>query len=165
LALVGCSEITAPTSEASTRLASTTPAYAVLVNEKTLVTDVPLLNACNGEMVVVSGKKHLVIKSTKNGYSVSEDSHFSGVGAVTGARYKGSQKYTHKEATNKKDKFSFSKSSSVHLVGQGKDVPEMLYEYSTKLTIDDSNFISHEDSGATLYCNKELVPPTPVPTP
>lgn len=151
LALVGCSEITSPTSVAPSALAPAAPAFATIVNEKTAFTNA-VLNACNGETVVVSGERHFVLKATMSGYSVSEDSHFSGIGTLTGVKYEGSTRFVDKETTKKNGTFSTSTSESVHLVAKGNDVPDLFLEYSVKFTINPDGTFSHEDYDTTFRC-------------
>ena len=151
LALVGCSDITSPTSVAPSVLVPTAPAFATLVNEKTAFTNA-VVNACNGETVVVSGERHFVVKATSGGFSVSEDSHFSGFGATTGVKYEGSLKSADKEMTKKDGTFSTSNSVTIHLVAKGKDVPDLLFGYSIRYTINPDGTLSHEDYDTTFRC-------------
>lgn len=150
LAVAGCSDVTSPASVAPNVLVPTAPAFATVANERTPF--YATLTACNLETVPVSGERHFVFKVTTKGYSVSDDSHFSGVGTVTGVKYEGSQKITDKEMTKKDGTFSTTNSYLLHLVAAGKGVPDLLFGYSTRLTIGPDGTVKHEDSGVTVRC-------------
>src|SRR4051812_8629356 len=85
---VACTDVVSPV--ASRGLSATTIVRDVIQNDRTPVTFV--LSACNGEMVSVTGENHYVVNVNTNAkgdtkVSITSDSHFSGVGASTGAKY------------------------------------------------------------------------------
>lgn len=160
LALAACSDVTAPTSLASSNLAPPGSRVDVVTNihQKTPFTAVMV--ACNGEEVDVFGDQTFTFKLSTNDdgstkLSVSNDAHFKGVGSVTGAKYEGSQKYTDKETTKLDDgtfnRYTFSTRTTLQLKGHGK-VPDLFLNYSTKFTINADGSISHEDTDFSSSC-------------
>lgn len=158
LPLAACNEITSPTGAASVSpapvlSAPTTGAREVLVNDKSNVELV--LVACNGETVVLSGKQHYVVNvsTDHNGntkLSVSNNTHFSGYGTVTGAKYEGELVYMDKEASTD-DQFTFNTSTVLKLKGQGK-VPDTDLEFSTKFTVHADGSVTGEDDDFKSTC-------------
>ncbi len=67
---------------------------AVVVNERIPIFFL-VVNPCNGEEVVsLEGDIHIVVSTTEDGHGgthvgVMNESHFSGIGALTGAQYRG----------------------------------------------------------------------------
>jgi hypothetical protein len=118
---IGCSEVTAPATSLSSSQLKASP--EVLTNDRTEYTSLTI-NACNGELVTLAGDQHFVLKlnTGKDGsvkLSISDDLHFTGYGASTGAKYEGKESASEKEAFSVDD-FSFVIKQTVSLIGQGK---------------------------------------------
>jgi hypothetical protein len=120
LVLAACMESTAPQA-----LTGSTANAAQLLNEKDEALTV-LVNACNGEPVVLSGTVHtkasfVLTPSGKFRASSSTSYNLSGVGLETGAAYHASEKFAERAIVTSNGSVT-SNEISVRMIGQG-DVP------------------------------------------
>ena len=139
LAVVGCSEVVAPTQQSA---ASPTPRGAsreLFENSKIELTPgTPVANPCNGETVEVNAVLHTMIKFTTPPSGnvsafVSTTYDFHGTGTVTGAKYNGSVQIRDQEMANDNGTSVFHlKSPSFRIIGQGQ-TPDFFSDFTVKV--------------------------------
>ena len=149
LALAACMESTAPQP-----LSGSAANSAQLLNEKDEALTV-LVNACNGEPVILTGTVHIKASfvfapSGKFRASSSTSYNLSGVGMETGVAYHATEKFTERANFTANGAVS-SNEISLRMVGQG-DVPNSVIRMVERTVIQDGE-IKVSRSDVRVSCN------------
>ena len=149
LALAACMESTAPQP-----LSGSVANSAQLLNEKDEALTV-LVNACNGEAVILSGTVHTKASFvlTPNGKfraSSSTSYNLSGVGTETGVTYHATEKFAERANVTSNGSVS-SNEISLRMVGQG-DVPNSVIRMVERTVVQDGD-IKVSRSDVRTSCN------------
>ncbi len=145
VALVGCTEATAPHSSPTL----STKGRAEMISNETTPIPFVFFNSCNGDPVTLSGNVHdkLEITTPSNGsfhYRLTSDYTLTGVGGVSLAKYEGRIQFVDKQIINSGAATVFLVAASGHLIAQG-NVPNLFGELKTASTINANGEVTHSD--------------------
>lgn len=155
VAVVGCTEATAPTGHSSPTL-STVGRGDMILNETTPLPVSPPLTACNGDLVYGSGTVHTMVEITT---SPSGSRHtratahfkFTGVGQPSGATYVGDTWAVEKDISNSAGASVYELGGSGRLITQGK-VTNTWVDFTTTLTINANGEMTHSSDTFKVRC-------------
>jgi hypothetical protein len=159
LALAACdSAPTAPLASAA-RTTPTQRSNSVDVNERTPV-GFSTVNPCNGEAVELNGETHTIVEqNSSNGRMTAQvhvlvQSHYSGVGSVTGAEYTAADKYNETFIVGSPGAFNDQMIFVNHVIGRG-NIPNYILTLHGKVTLTPNGQVTVAFSNFETSCQDD----------